>query len=323
MMKQVTVAAFAAAIFVAGGAQAADQIKVTVSHLVGWDGVFPAIVKEKGFAKEQNLDVTFLNAGGGSETIQTVATNSSQLAMPAAVHGTIAAYAKGAPIRIICSGLTGSGDTYWYVKADSPIKKAEDFNGKTIAYSRPRSVTDMLLQNFSKERGFTAKLVSVGDYPAARTMLMTGQVDVAWAVSPFAMDSVKAGQVRIVASGDEIKAAREVVGRVGIANADYLKGHRDVVRRFLIAWNKAIEYVYGPHHDEVVLWFGEQNHLEPDVSRMAAKYFGTKEDRAVMPIRHLDIAHNQALEFGFIKQPLTDAQMKELVDVVYDPTKGG
>jgi len=313
-------AAAAFAIAITGvSAHAADAIKVTVSHLVGWDGVFPAIMKDKGFAKEQNLDVTFVNAAGGSETIQTAATGSVQIAIPAAVHGTIAAYAKGAAIRIVSSALTGSGDTYWYVKADSPIKRAEDFDGKQVAYSRPNSVTHMLLQNFAKERRFTPKLISVGDYPAARTMLMTGQVDVGWAVSPFAMDSVKAGQVRIVASGDEIQAARGVVGRVGIANADYLKNNRDVVRRFLAAWDKTTNYIYGPDFDQIVQWFGKQNGLEPDVSRMASKYFGTKEDRAVMPIKHLDVAHKQALEFGFIKEPLTDAQLKELVDIVYEP----
>ena len=313
------IVAFVLALTMATAAHAADALKVTVSHLVGWDGVFPAIMKEKGFAKEQNLDVTFINAGGGSETIQTAATGSVQIAIPAAVHGTIAAYAKGAAVRIIASALTGSGDTYWYVKADSPIRRAEDFNGKAVGYSRPNSVTHMLLQNFAKERGFTPKLVSVGDYPAARTMLMTGQLDVAWAVSPFAMDTVKAGQVRIVASGDDIQAARGVVGRVGIANADYLKNNRDVVRRFLVAWDKTTSYIYGPAFDEVALWFGKQNGLEPDVSRMASKYFGTNEDRAVMPIKHLDVAHKQALEFGFIKEPLTEAQLKQLVDIVYEP----
>ena len=29
----------------------------------------------------------------------------------------------------------------------------------------------------------------------------------------------------------------------------------------------------------------------------------------------------QTLEFGFIKEPLTPAQMKELVEIVYDPPK--
>jgi len=316
------IAAFALALTMGSAAHAADSLKVTISHIVGWDGVFPLIAKEKGFLKEQNLDVTFVNAAGGSETIQTAATGSTQIAIPAAVHGTIAAYAKGAGIRIISSALTGSGDTYWYVKADSPIKRPEDFNGKSLAYSRPNSVSHMLLQNFGKERGFEAKLISVGDYPAARTMLMTGQLDIAWAVSPFAMDLVKAGQVRIVAGGDDVSAARGVVGRVGIANAEYLKTNRDVVRRFMIAWHKTTEYIYGPNFDETVLWFGKQNGLDPEVSRMASKYFGAKEDRAVMPIRGLDIAHKQAVEFGFIKEPLSDAQLKELVDIVYDPTKG-
>ena len=317
-----TAAALVIVLMAATAAEAADALKVTISHIVGWDGVFPLIAKEKGFLKEQNLDVTFVNAAGGSETIQTAATGSTQIAIPAAVHGTIAAYAKGASVRIVSSALTGSGDTFWYVKTDSPIQRPEDWTGKNVGYSRPNSVTHMLLQNFAKERGFTAKLVSVGDYPAARTMLMTGQLDVAWAVSPFSMDIVRARQVRIVATGEDVKAARDVVGRVGIANADYLKANRDVVRRFMIAWHKATEYIYGPDFDATVQWFAKQNQIDADTARMASKFFGAKQDRAVTPIKAFDVAHKQALEFGFIKEPLTDAQLKELVDIVYDPAKG-
>jgi len=303
-------------------AQAADALKVTISHKTAWDAVPCLIAQDKGFFKEQNLDVTFIAASGGSETVQTASTGSVQIVANASVHAAIAAYAKGANIRAFSSQVTGSPDIFWYVKADSPIQRPEDWTGKALGYSRPNSVSHMLLQNFAKERGFNAKLVSVGDYPAARTMLMTGQLDIAWAVSPFAMDIVRSGQVRIVATGDDVKAARDVIGRVGIANADYLKSNRDVVRRFMIAWHKATEYVYGPNFDEVVVWFGKQNGIDADTARMASKFFGTKENRAVMPIKAMDVAHKQALEFGFIKEPLTEAQLKELVDIVYDPAKG-
>ena len=43
-------------------------------------------------------------------------------------------FAKGAPIRIIGSEIVGSPDLYWYVPTNSPIRKVEDFNGKTVAY---------------------------------------------------------------------------------------------------------------------------------------------------------------------------------------------
>jgi hypothetical protein len=67
-----------------------------------------------------------------------------------------------------------------------------------------------------------------------------------------------------------------------------------VVRRFLVAWDKTTSHIYGPEFEQVVLWFGKQNGLEPDVSRMASKYLGTKEDRAETPIKSMDVASRRS-----------------------------
>ena len=49
--------------------------------------------------------------------------------------GAIAAFSKGAPVRIIGAEATGAAD-YWYAKTSSPIKTLKDLTGKnTIAFS--------------------------------------------------------------------------------------------------------------------------------------------------------------------------------------------
>ena len=55
--------------------------------------------------------------------------------------GTIGAFAKGAPVRIIGSNFTGGKQLFWYVRADSPIKSLKDAAGKTVAYSTNGSST--------------------------------------------------------------------------------------------------------------------------------------------------------------------------------------
>ncbi|HEY5608977.1 MAG TPA: ABC transporter substrate-binding protein [Alphaproteobacteria bacterium] len=319
--KAVFAGALGIAVLAASGAQAADSIKVTISHKTSWDVIFPVMAKEQGFFKQQNLDVDFLFAAGGSESVQTAALGSVQIVVTASVHAVIAAYAKGAAVRIIGSQIVGSPDIYWYVKTDSPIKTPKQMDGKNVGYSRPGSVTHMLIQNFSKQHGIAPKLISGGGPPANRTMLMTDQLDVAWSASPFAMDIVQAGQARILFSGNDVTAAKDVVGRVTIVNADYLKEHRDVVRRYLIAYAKSVDYVYGPKHDDAVKWFADENKMDMAVTRAATKYFGTKADHALTPIKDLKAAMDQALEFGMIKEALTPAQLKDLVDIVYDPPK--
>ena len=83
------------------------------------------------------------------------------------VMGALSGYAKGAPVRIIGNEIMGAGDLYWYVKADSPIKTIQDFNGKTIAFSTVGSSTHGVVTAFVKQYGLTtAKLAATGS-PAA------------------------------------------------------------------------------------------------------------------------------------------------------------
>ena len=60
---------------------------------------------------------------------------SVDIATASGVQAAFGTFGKGAPIRIISSEIIGSPDLYWYVPANSPIRKIEDFNGKTVAYS--------------------------------------------------------------------------------------------------------------------------------------------------------------------------------------------
>jgi NitT/TauT family transport system substrate-binding protein len=302
-------------------AHAADALKVAISHQSSWSSIVPQVAAKRGYFAEQNLDVGLINASGGAETVQAVTSGSVQIATPVSVHAVIAAYAKGAPIRVISNQLTGAPDMMWYVKADGPIKRPEDLNGKKAAYSRPGSVSYMLLQNMMKERNIKAEIISGGTLPAGRTMLMTGQVDASWAGAPFALDGVRAGELRVLFTGDDVAAARTVVSRVTAVGADYLKSHRDVVRRFQIAYDKALHFTYGPEGGEALKLFADLNQMDIATAQEVVKYFGTLEANELTPIAGVDDAIAQTMEFGLIKEPLTAAQKAELIDIVYDPKK--
>ena len=302
-------------------AYAVDTIKVAISHQTSWDTVFPQIAVKNGYFKEQNIEASLINATGGSDTVQTLTTGSVQFTTPTAVHAVITAFAKGAPIRIVANQLTGAPDIYFYAKKDGPIQKISDLNGKKLAFSRPGSVTHMLVQNYMKENNLKIELISGGGLPAVRTMLDTGQVDAAWGGAPFALDGVRDGKYRVLFSGDDVKAAKPVVNRVTCTSADILKNNRDLVRRFLVAYQKAVDYVYGPHMDEALKMYAEVNGMTLAEAKEALNYFGDKKSHDMAPIEKFEEAVNQAVEFGLIKEPLTPAQVKELVDIVYDPAK--
>ena len=85
---------------------------------------------------KHNLKLEAVGTQGAGETIQAVISGCADLGAGVGVAGVMRAFSKGAPVRILLPAFTGTGDLYWYVKADSPIKSLKDTTDKnTIAYS--------------------------------------------------------------------------------------------------------------------------------------------------------------------------------------------
>ena len=96
-------------------------------------------------------------------------------------------------MRIIGAEATGAAD-YWYAKASSPIKTLQDTNGRTIAYSTNGSSTQSIVRAFIDEFKLTAKPMATGNPSVTLTAVMTDQVDVGWASTPFGLKEQEAGQ---------------------------------------------------------------------------------------------------------------------------------
>src|SRR5262245_28084200 len=85
------------------------------------------------------------------------------------VSAAVGTFAKGAPIRIIGSEMIGAPDLYWYVPANSPIRKVEDFNGRTVAFSLTGSSSHATLLALIAQYKLTAKPTSTGNIAATIT----------------------------------------------------------------------------------------------------------------------------------------------------------
>src|SRR5205823_12175282 len=72
----------------------------------------------------------------------------------------------------------------------------------------------------------------------------SGQVDVGWAAPPFGLDQLDKGDIRIVATGNDADVFRGQTVRLNIANANYLKEHKDIVDRYMKAYRETVTYMY-------------------------------------------------------------------------------
>src|ERR1700745_1870174 len=177
---------------------------------------------------------------GSGETLQPVVPGSVDLGLAVGTLGAIAAYAKGAPVRIVGAQATGAAD-YWYAKASSPIRSLKDTDGRTIAFSTNGSSTHSVVLAFIKEFGLTAKPTATGNPSSTLTAVMTDQVDVGWASPPFGLREISEGKVRLIAKASDASIMRGRTVRVIVANSQVLAQRADAVARFMQAYRDSID----------------------------------------------------------------------------------
>jgi NitT/TauT family transport system substrate-binding protein len=310
MKRSLALVVFAGAL--GGQALAQDVLKIAVPQRGAWDTSITELGNRAGIFKKHGLTLEILWTQGGAESIQAVIAGSMDIATAAGVASALSTYAKGAPVRIIGSEMIGSPDLYWYVPANSPIRKLEDINDKTIGYSVAGSSSHAALLELLTQHNIKAKLVSTGGMQGTVTQTMTGQIDVGWAAAPFGLDMLEQGRIRIVARGSDINALKGRTVRVNVANLQTIERRKDAVARFMQGTREAIDWLY---NDPAALkMYGEFSNL-PDSVVQRVRDFVPKETMTPDRIVGMDQVIADAVKFKFIPAPLTAEQVKELVQI--------
>lgn len=292
-------------------AQGADKLHLAIGQKGFWDSMVVPAGIEAGIFKKHNLEIEITWTAGGAETLQAAISGSTQYALTNGTTGVLAAYEKGAPVRIVSSEARGTADAFWYVKADSPIKTLKDAAGKTMAFSRPGSSTNFMAAQLAKKAGTDIKLVSAGGLPATKTQVMSGQIDIGWAVPPFVLDDVAAGRARIVARGAELTEFKNDSIRVNVVNARFLSEKPAVAKAFDAAYAESVEWIYA-NLEKFFEMYARENKITVEIARAAAEFY-PKENLMPYPIGNIESQIKEALESKQLSKPLTKAQIDELV----------
>ena len=232
-----------AATAVTDAALAEDTLRLAVGQRGLWDTSISEVGQRAGIFKKHGLSLEILWTQGSGETQQAVIAGSVEIGVGVGIMGALSAYSKGAPVRIIGNEMTGAGDLFWYVKADSPIKTLRDFNGKTIAYSTNGSSTHGVVTAFVKEYAPTAKPTPTGGPPSTLTAVMSGQVDVGWSAPPFGLDQLDRNEIRQIATGNDTVFKGQTV-RLLITNTATLSGRKDAIDRYIKAYRETVDWMY-------------------------------------------------------------------------------
>jgi NitT/TauT family transport system substrate-binding protein len=317
MRKHVLLAAVLTSAVVASAvipAAQAESLKVALPQKGNWDTGIVEFGMKAGIFKEAGIDIEPVYTQGGSATVQAVISGSVDIAMQTGLLGLIGAYAKGAPVRVISTAMTGSPDLYWYARADKGIKSLKDTDGKSVAYSAAGSSSHLIILSLLEQAKSKGKPTATGGIPGTYTQVMSGQIDVGWAVPPFGLEDVKSGKVVIVARGNDVPAIRDETIRVNFANADTLTKKRALLVKFSEAYAKALDWSY--RDPKAIAYFAEGAEVTPEIALQARDQFYPKESLQPYEVKGLDLALQQALEYKFIPRAMTEKEVAGLFDIL-------
>jgi NitT/TauT family transport system substrate-binding protein len=293
-------------------ALADDMLRVAVGQRGLWDTSISELGQRSGIFKKHGLALEILWTQGSGETQQAVIAGSVEIGTGVGIMGVLSAYSKGAPVRIIGAEMTGAGDLFWYVKADSPIKNLADADGKTIAYSTNGSSTHGVVTAFLKQYVPHAKPTPTGGPPGTLTAVMSGQVDVGWSAPPFGLDQLDRNEIRQIATGNDTVFRGQTV-RLLITNTQTLSSRKAAIDRYMKAYRETVDWMYS---DLAALkTYAEFAGISEAKALRIRDDFFPKASVSPDVITGLDLIVPDAVNLKFTTAPVTKEQLAELISI--------
>jgi NitT/TauT family transport system substrate-binding protein len=246
----------------------AEQISVTHWGVLMY-GTPYAVAMEKGFFKEAGIDIDgILTSKGGGTTMRNVLAGGlpyGEVSLAAAV----AASQQGIEVRIVNGGVRTVADSLWVTMPDSPVKSFKDLKGKKVAFTSPKSVTEMLLLMLLDSRGMKpddVERVATGGIGAGLTALAQGGVASAPILDPiWSREKAKYRPVLWVKD-----ALPPMMQTVGVTTAEFAKSNPQKLKSIIAGRLKGVEFVYANPKDAGAI-FAKAYNLPAEVAQTAVQ----------------------------------------------------
>lgn len=220
----------------------ADQISVTHWGVLMYGAPY-AVALEKGFFKDAGVEISgILTSKGGGTTVRNVLAGGlpyGEVSLAAAV----AAAKEGLDIKIVNTGAASVYDILWVAPKGSDIKSVKDLAGKKVAFTSPKSVTEMVLLMSLAAGGVDVKQVeriSTGGIGAGLTAMTQGGVVAAPILDPIWSRSQDKYQP-VFQAKDLLPLMTQTVG---ITTGDFAKSSPDKLKGIIEGRRKGVDFIY-------------------------------------------------------------------------------
>lgn len=229
------------ATLVSVGAGAAD--KIAVGHLgIVADGPY-FIAQEKGFFKEEGVEVELKRFNSATQALAPLATNQLQVVGGGSSTAIFNSFGRDWPVRIVISrtrDLPGFSSDTLIVRNElkGQVKSVADLKGKKIAVNAPSAVLEYMVATMLGKHGLTLKDIELVymPWPNMGPALQTGAIDAGAVVEPFVVLFQQKGIAYPLHRASELLTDPPLEVSFILFNTDWSTANPDAARAFTRAY---------------------------------------------------------------------------------------
>jgi NitT/TauT family transport system substrate-binding protein len=237
------------------------------------------IAYEKGYFRDQGLDVKFQYFQSANDTIAPLGAGQLDVGAGAISAGLFNAVARGVDVKLVAdkgqhSGNAQNGFNSAVVlvvpKGDlDKYHSLADLKGKTVALNSTGTGNEIMLDRGLQSVGLSTKDITVKTigFPDMLAALTTHGVDVAVEIEPFVTQGAAKDILEPWLKSEDLYAGQE--GGVLIYGTTMTKQHPDVGDRFMVAYIKGIRDYYEA--------FGSKHKDQDQIATLVAKNASVKD----------------------------------------------
>jgi NitT/TauT family transport system substrate-binding protein len=218
---------------------------------------------KEGFYAGEHIKLDLIHTQSSGAVLQQLAAGSIEVTVSAALTEPLYAISKGAPISLVRLEIQMPP---YAIEAKAQYKKLEDLRGKTIMIDAPTGITKIYVERMLVPHHVdpgTVDYVYAGATGARFNALMSGAIDATILLPPFSLSAEEKGYSNLGLVADY---AGDLPFTGAAVNTNWASKHQDVLRRFLDAHNKSVQWFLDPkNRQESIDIMVEASKLSPEV----------------------------------------------------------
>jgi NitT/TauT family transport system substrate-binding protein len=226
-----------------GGNGSVEKSTITVAHLPSIDVAPLYIAQEKGYFKEEGLNVKIEVAASGQAATQKMIGGDADIVQSSYVPFLLAHTGGAAELKIVADAVSAAPDTFVLIaKKGGSVKSIEDLEGKRVAVSAVKTISDTLVMSAMKSNGLDPENVEFvqTSFPDIASAVAKGRVDAGLVVEPFL--TIGAEEHGVTPIGDVATGPTEDFPLAGYgALAEFVEKNPKTVAAFQRAMERATE----------------------------------------------------------------------------------